>query len=231
MSPVPALEFGPQALEDRLRDANWVRDRVLAHQKVLVTLLGSYDLVPFKFCTLYVSEARVEEAMAQYYTALDKALGRVRGATEWGVKLYCDRETVAGWVQSSDEAVRSIREAIAHASQGAAYFLGKKLTSALREAVDRAVDACVQESHRRLAQCARDAVVNPVQPGQEGEVVLNAAYLVDAPAEGVFRAALQGLEEIYAPRGFRYELTGPWPPYNFAVLEAEEVARECTSSE
>ena len=44
---------------------------------------------------------------------------------------------------------------------------------------------------------------------------LNGAYLVAADREGEFRAALEELEKEHGPRGASYELTGPWPPYNF----------------
>jgi hypothetical protein len=32
---------------------------------------------------------------------------------------------------------------------------------------------------------------------------------------------LEDIAEHYAPLGFRFELTGPWPPYSFAAIAKE----------
>lgn len=223
LSPVPLAEFGPSALEARLRDADWAQARVLAHQQVLATLLDGYTLVPFKFCTLYPSEAQVRETLVRHYEALDRALQRLVGATEWGVKLYCDRQALLEWVQESSKVLQPRREAIARASAGAGYFLRKKLEQAAQAEAERVMDVCVQESHQHLTERARQAVTNPVQSpavhGRRAEMILNGAYLVDEASLEAFRTALMALGETYAAQGFQYELTGPWPPYNFATQE------------
>jgi hypothetical protein len=55
--------------------------------------------------------------------------------------------------------------------------------------------------------------------GRTGEMVLNAAYLVRTSREDAFREALDQLHAAYAPQGVDFELTGPWPPYNFVADE------------
>jgi len=230
VSPVPVAEFGPPALEAHLEDAGWTRDRVVAHQTVLAALLTDYTLIPFKFCTLYRSEERVQAMLARHYEALECSLQRLAGATEWGVKLYYDRKTLTGWLASSAEVLQPLRETITRAPQGAGYFLRKKLAQAAQEAAEGMVAGWVQESHQRLADSAREAVVNPLQPpqvhGRADEMVLNGAYLVDDEAEETFRAVLAELADGSAARGLQYELTGPWPPYNFADLDLQEIPDE-----
>jgi hypothetical protein len=44
---------------------------------------------------------------------------------------------------------------------------------------------------------------------------LKAAYLVDKAREDDFRRVLEEIGRDYEPFGFRFELTGPWPPYSF----------------
>lgn len=230
VSPVPMSEFGPAALEARLEDANWAQARVLAHQEVLADLRDGYTLIPFKFCTLYTSEERVLEMLVRHYDALVRRLQRLEGATEWGVKLFVHEKLLTEWVVTSAEALQPLREAMTQAPQGAGYFLRKKLAQAAQDAVRETVGACAQESHQRLSECAREAVSNPVQPqqvhGRPAGMVLNGAYLVDDEAGETFRAALAALEDRYGSRGFQYELTGPWPPYNFATLDVKEIAGE-----
>lgn len=230
VSPVPLAEFDPPALEAHLQDPDWAQGRVLAHQRVLTALLDGYTLVPLKFCTLYHNQARVQEMLTRYYKALVEAMRRLERAAEWGIKIYCDRRLLIEWVQEKSEVLQSQREKAAQASTGAGYFLRKKLERAAQEEAQEFVDACMCDSHQSLAQCAREAVTNPIQPpqvhGRRTDMVLNAAYLVDTGDQETFRTTLATLEMAYAPQGIQYELTGPWPPYNFAALELEELADE-----
>ena len=56
------------------------------------------------------------------------------------------------------------------------------------------------------------------QPRKE-RVYLNAAYLVAEAAEQDFRQILAKLGAEHAELGLDYELTGPWPAYNFVTDE------------
>jgi hypothetical protein len=78
--------------------------------------------------------------------------------------------------------------------------------------------------HDWLAASARDARFNPLRPstGEGRDMLLNAAYLVAVDAEQPFRAAVAELEQRHAADGVTLELTGPWPPYNFAAAETSE---------
>jgi hypothetical protein len=49
---------------------------------------------------------------------------------------------------------------------------------------------------------------------------LNGAYLVRVAGEGEFREAVESLRGELGPEGISFELTGPWPPYNFVEVES-----------
>ena len=225
-SPVPPADFGLAVLNAHLEDTDWARARVLAHQRVLAAVLDTYTLLPLKFCTICRSESDVREMLVQHHDAFDGALRRVQGSTEWGVKVYCDLTALTEWVETSDESLRPLRASIARASPGAGFFQRKKLSQAAGQITERMVEACVEESHRRLAESARDAVTNSIQRreqhGGEDEMVLNAAYLVAEERQAGFREVLADMSEKHTMQGFRYQLTGPWPPYNFATLDLGE---------
>jgi hypothetical protein len=112
---------------------------------------------------------------------------------------------------------------VEQASAGAAYMLGKKLARAAEQATERALSLAVQGSHQRLAGHTRAAIMSAPQPpqlhGRPSDMALNGTYLVPAESLDAFRAELVGLEQSFGPRGFAYELTGPWPPYSFASIE------------
>jgi hypothetical protein len=48
-----------------------------------------------------------------------------------------------------------------------------------------------------------------------GTAVLNASFLLAHGHEEAFRGELTALVNEHEPRGFRFEFTGPWPPYHF----------------
>jgi len=96
--------------------------------------------------------------------------------------------------------------------------------------VERISDEHAQRSHDRLSSRAEDAVINPLQSreltGREEAMILNGAYLVAEEQLLAFRAELESLEEEHGHMGFSYEMTGPWPPYNFVSIGLEESAAD-----
>ena len=73
--------------------------------------------------------------------------------------------------------------------------------------------------HETLTAASATGLRNPLHPrelsGYEDEMVLNGVYLVPDAATRRFSTLVDGLDERYAASGLRFELTGPWPPYNF----------------
>ena len=49
-STVPASLFGASELRSALADTEWLRERILAHEKTVEQLRSDYTLVPFRFC-------------------------------------------------------------------------------------------------------------------------------------------------------------------------------------
>jgi hypothetical protein len=122
------------------------------------------------------------------------------------VKLLLDRATPA----DDGPAPESGRE----------YLLRRRAEREGREAADRRAAELAEEVHARLRACASDAVLNRPQnrdlSGHRGEMVLNGSYLVETGAVDRLRALVAELQERHAADGARLELTGPFPPYNFA---------------
>ena len=63
------------------------------------------------------------------------------------------------------------------------------------------------------------AVANRPQPreltGRSEAMLLNGAYLVRA-GDDLLRGEVERLATEHSSNGVEYELTGPWPPHNFA---------------
>ena len=214
-SDVPLAEFGEAAIAENLHDAAWLEEKVRAHEAVLEAALERGPLVPFRFGTIYRSDEQVRR-MLRETSGLGATLDRLRGTLELGVKAFFDE---AAFARSQDDDA-----APDEAQGGRAYLLHKQRERRLADERSAFVAECASGSHERLTAAAEDGRANPPQrpevTGRAGAMILNGAYLVRAGREDAFRHAVAGLESDFGARGVSYEVTGPWPAYNF-VTELE----------
>ena len=228
VSAVPADRFGASEFRSALKDVEWLKDRILAHEKVLEELMSSDDIVPFRFGTIYLDSSQVANTLALHRAELCQALDRIQGSAEWGVKLYCDGGLLRRHIEAEFTSVRTLRDARALASPGARFFLQKKYAKALDEEAAVTVASCVERIGRSLDDCACESTEIVVQPaaahGRPADMVMNAAYLVAEASFPQFRQTIAALQQQYAAHGFDLELTGPWPPYHFVSIRQEGIA-------
>jgi hypothetical protein len=214
VSAVPLDEYGEEGLRRNLNDLEWLEEVVRAHEGVIETVLPGGPIVPMRVCTIYNAEEHVEQMLTERKPGFEDALARLTGRAEWGVKLTADRGRVA-------ETARARMGHVAGATAGAGgSYLGRKQQDLrLRDELDEIVTAAAAESHARLEEWATASELLPAQrrelSGHEGEMVLNAAYLVDDDRLEGFRGVVAELEHQYGGEGFAFELTGPWPAFHF----------------
>jgi hypothetical protein len=217
-SAVPLDEFGVDAIENHLRDPNWLEQKVRAHDAVLEAALGRTTVLPFRFGAVYLGEKQVRQMLVDR-PELEDILSRLRGMVELGVKGILERETFRDRLATE----RGIEQE--SLPSGRAYMERKQLDRDLDEAVGTFAADCAQDSHEQLAAVAAEARANPVHrpelTGPDREMLLNGAYLVHNDHVDGFRSALAMLQARYRADGVTYELTGPWPPYNFVQDEEE----------
>jgi hypothetical protein len=190
-----------------------------------MALRSSYNVVPFRFCTIYRNAAQVSDALARHQAELDEAFDRVGDASEWGVKLYYDPEALRCQIAVASRPIRQLHETLTGASPGARFFLQKKYDQALDAEVTASIAMCLEHSRRRLEAYARETVEievqSPAEHGRSEAMVDNAAYLVDEAAFSGFKRTLAALQAEFATQGFDFELTGPWPAYHFVSSRRE----------
>jgi len=224
-SRVSLVEFGEEQLHDNLNDVAWLEEKARAHEAVLDDALSRMTVVPLRLCTIYRSAAHIESMLASEHDAFREALRRLEGKAEWGVKLIAEpgaieRAAAPGGAEPSDEPGAS--------SEGAAYMNRKRREAEIRKRADDVATGWADVVHTRLAACASEALLNPLQnpevSGHTGEMLLNGVYLVEDRDAEAFREAVDALSEEFRSRGAAVELTGPWPPYNF-VKSSIEAAR------
>jgi hypothetical protein len=215
VSRVPAADFAAEPLTHNLNDLGWLERIARGHEAVLDTALAQSTIVPLRMCTIFEGEEGVREMLERRQESLSDALDALEGRFEWAVKVLVDRERLMDAARPpGDEA-----EQAAAAGEGGAYLQRRRSERGTREAASRLAAETAQQVHARLQDWAIDARTRPPQNRElsrhEGEMVLNAAYLVERARTDELRQIIAELEEHHRGLGARIELTGPWPPYNF----------------
>jgi hypothetical protein len=208
--------FGETALRRNLEDLRWLETCSRTHHRVVEAVARLAPVVPMPLAIVFHDDAGVEGLLAERRADIAASLRRVKDRAEWGVKIYCDPK--AG-VDMADE-----RGQAATAGSGTAYLRRRQAELSAEEVARKGAAVAVHEVHRRLAGLAVATHSRPPQdPRLHHEpwaMVLNGAYLVDDDRADEFVAAAADLDE--RTDGLRVELSGPWPPYSFASVEAPD---------
>jgi hypothetical protein len=205
---VPMERFGEAELKEQLEDLARLEALARAHDEVLEAALDAGDVLPFRLCTIYESEANLRAMLERASDELSAQLRRIGGKAEWGVKAYLEERAGAG---GSDP--------VAAPASGADYLARKSEARVAAQAARETVESVVAGVHARLAERASAAVLSRPHDsglsGRDAEMILNAAYLVAREDAAAFAALVDELAERHRADGVTLELTGPWPPYHF----------------
>jgi hypothetical protein len=214
-SRVPRREFAAEPLRDNLNDLKWLERVAREHEAVLEQVIEATTIVPLRLCTIFDDADGVTRMLEREREPLTRALQRLDGRQEWGVKLLVDGDRLAATAAPARDQ--------AQGDGGAAYLARRRHEREAREAARALAVQLVEDIDGSLRAHAIDAVRLPAQnrelSGHSGDMVLNAAYLVDDGAVDELRACVGELQERHAEFGARLQLTGPWPPYNFVTDE------------
>jgi hypothetical protein len=224
VSAVPLEVYGEGALAERLSDATWTATRALRHERVAEHFARRTAVVPLRFGAIYLRRegivAMIEERAAQFR----EVLARLGGREEWGLNVYVERARLREEVTRLSARLREMSERADASTPGQAYLLRKKIEGLRDEEARAETRRVAREVEETLAASCDGAArlrVLKDEATEQGELAARLAFLVPRDAFDDFRAAAEQLADRYTPLGFRFELTGPWPAYNFAAVEAE----------
>lgn len=205
---VPLERYGPEALEDALRDLDRVAELAVAHEAVVeyVAQLAGATVVPMKMFTMFSSVERAVTEMHDRRRAIEAILDRVAGCEEWGVRITTGRPP--GTRHARSERPRS----------GTAFLAARKQVRDEARAAIRRANGTAALAFSELSSLAKEARQRGDAPAGAIPPVLDAAFLVPTRARGKFHTAVKRISRGAAQSGLAVTLTGPWPAYNFVHL-------------
>ena len=214
----PLSRYGEDAINRGLADLEWVSRAAVAHESVIESFVDETAILPMKLFTIFTSDARALEHMAQQRTRIASLVKRVANNQEWGVRLVLDRTAAE---RASASSIGKRRAAAPAGASGLAYLTHKKAQrDAAVELASRARDI-VAELYDRLearSKLAKRRAASEL-PVKGGPLLLDAAFLVPVTGRSRFKAAVKKLAADSGERT-HVTLTGPWPSYNFIQPES-----------
>jgi len=225
VSQVPLKEYGEKPLQARMADPAWVAVRAMRHEKVIEHFAARASVVPLRFGTIYLSSDRLRGLISDKQADLRPVIERLRGREEWGINVFRNRETLMREIASLSPRLREISERAKKAGPGQSYLLRKQIAALGEEEARTETDRVISEIRSELAAASDDAVrLNLLarEAGEYGEVVAKLVFLVTKSAFDNFRQVAERLAERFIKSGFRLEMTGPWPAYNFSEVVSKD---------
>src|SRR5262245_23121228 len=174
---VPLPTYGAESIERGLRDLDWVSRIAVAHEAVVerFTKVKAATVIPMKLFTIFASDERACEAMAQRRRDLGSIVKRIKGCQEWGVRML-----------RGTRAVTTASTRIP--TTGSACRPGKKRArDAVREQTHQMIRA-TDEAVRSLGRLARDVRRRESPAAATNPPLVDAAFLVPALRRTKFKS-------------------------------------------
>ena len=231
VSSVDGSTYKESEIESRIADMGWLGPRAMGHDRVVTWASDVGPVVPLPVLSLFRDGASVRAMLADQRDQLNRTLDRVAGGAEYIVRIFRLDTILMGSVGTLSESVAALERDMAAATPGQRYLLGRKLETERRQELKRIGQRVAADAYDALAGAAMEATRNPLPRGDRGgpgiesatgAAVLDAAFLVRRDAAEPFQRVITDLVRQWEPHGFRFEFTGPWPPYHF-VREASDV--------
>ncbi|WP_055493795.1 GvpL/GvpF family gas vesicle protein [Streptomyces sp. TP-A0356] len=211
LSQVPEEDFAEGPLKAHLEDLEWLTATARAHQNVIDALTGVTTPLPLRLGTVFRDDSGVRVMMEEREEDFRRALDRLEGRVEWGVKVYVGDSTTETAASGSPAA---------KPASGRDYLRQRRTRTLAQDELWQKAEEYARRLHRTLAEQAEDcrlhAPQNAALSGASGRNVLNASYLVPRERSEEFVELVDRYEDDTP--GIRVELTGPWAAYSFTGL-------------
>ena len=220
VSAVPRADYGVERLDTRLADPSWMALRAMRHEKVAEYFASRTNLVPLRFGAIYLRRQSIRRMLAERRAELLSIIARLRGREEWGINILRDRTRAIEALTSLSPKLRGLAKRAAGASPGQAYLVKKKMDAIRIDEASAQAHRLIGRAERKLKAASDGAVRLRLLKGEvsgESDIAARLAFLVERTRFKEFRSVAETLADEYGPLGFRLELTGPWPAYNFAA--------------
>jgi len=230
-SELRGAQYAATALEQNSGDVEWISPRAVAHDRVLTWASDLGPVIPLPMFSLFSGRDAVHTMLRDRSTQLESALAWLERGREYALRVYRVDAELLAVIASLSPRLEELANTAAAASPGQRYLLERKLDAEKRAELRGVTQRIVDDIMRALSAHAREGLRSPIPKvsdaatASRGAMVLNAAFFVAPDTMDSFQKTLTALVAEHGAHGFRFDFTGPWPPYHFANL-AEQTSHD-----
>ena len=229
VSRLDASGYAPDVIERNSADGEWRSPRAVAHDRVLTWASDHGAVVPLPMFSVFSGPDAVRSMLRDRAPQLTSALERVGRGREYALRVYRIDSELLDVIATLSPRLEQLASSAASASPGQRYLLERKLEGQKRAELRAVTQDVVEEIVSELSTNAIETVRSPIprmteaeQAAGRGTMVLNGAFLVAPERLEAFQKTLTALIGRRGSQGFRFDFTGPWPPYHFANESADD---------
>lgn len=220
-------EFSEKKIKDRLQnDARWTEESIRHHHKFIDQLGKKDTVIPCKFGTVFRSKKRIEEMLEKYYKQFSYLLSWLAGKQEWGLKVYLDSQKFIEGLKKEDQEILALQKRNKTAGEGMKWYLDQKMSALIDQKLEAEIERNMKEIVEGLKQSVEELALNELGASEgfkkNQEMVLNSACLLKTKEVKRWQENWEKFFKGFLKRGLNYEITGPWPPYNFVDFKNEK---------
>jgi hypothetical protein len=220
VTPVDDVDFSQGVIDARAKDVEWLGAIGYRHQSVMNALMHGGTIIPLRAFTLFASDESLRRHLDNERARFVKLLDSLDGKQEWTLRVEFDPQVWSEALVRRVDSLRTLSEEIASASAGKAFLLRKKLDDEKKKASREAEQQVMEEiEHAVMDKLACDTVAETRQQRSGAFPQIN--VLLERDEEARLEELRDALATRYAAEGVTLALTGPWPPYTFAVIADE----------
>jgi len=219
-SRLDAERYAPGEIERGTENVEWLAPRAVAHDRVLTWLSDHGPVVPLPVFSLFSAEDAVRKTLRERGAELRNTLRRVDRGREYALRVYRIDAELAAVAAEHSPRLAELEASATKASPGQRYLLERKLDAERKKELHGIGATIAREIAATLRPFAVEVAetrvaTRAVRAEAEGTLVLDIAFLVDPARLEDFQRALTEIMAQHGGRGFRFDFTGPWPPYHF----------------
>ena len=224
VSEVSLEEFGSEEIQKKAQeDLKWIKEKAQLHEQAVEEAMKKgneiLSIIPMKFGTIFKTKEKLAETLKKYYSKFKKTLENLARKQEWAVKVYLNRKAFEEEVKKVSKVVQEKEREIAQLPEGMAYFMQKQIDEAASKEADRALqnytESFFETFKRYTAAGTKGKILEKELTGKSLPMVLNAIFLISEEKLEDFIKEIDRINQEYKSKGFNFEYSGPWPPYNF----------------
>lgn len=187
------------------------KDNILEHERVVESLMEYFTVLPMRFLTVFDRKEDIVNMLKDYYIDFKNNLNRLRNKVEFGVKVIWPGDKIR------EKIVRDFAKQcelfISNNSEGAKFIREKFKEYKIGKEFEKEANKKIEVIDQFFCEFA---IEKKIKKQMNNNLLLHVYYLITKEKQGAFKERFEFFKG--AADGFTYLFSGPWPPYNFIIL-------------